>query len=114
MAIMDTPSPDLMRQHATEAASLLKLLANEDRLMLLCHLAQGEQNVGQLEAATGIHQPTLSQQLGVLRQDGLVSTQKKGKFVYYSLASANVVRIMHTLWEIYCAPDSNSNFGGDT
>ncbi|HBP0979037.1 metalloregulator ArsR/SmtB family transcription factor [Comamonas sp. Y6] len=101
-----TPShtPEQLREHASEACALLKALANEDRLMLLCQMAPGRLNVGQLEAATGIRQPTLSQQLAVLRQEGLVDTEKEGKFVYYRLASDDVVRIMRTLWDIYCAP----------
>lgn len=93
-----------LREHADEACALLKALANEDRLMLLCQMASARQNVGELEAATGIRQPTLSQQLAVLRQEGLVVTEKEGKYVYYRLANDNVVRIMRTLWEIYCAP----------
>lgn len=101
-----TPShtPEQLREHAGEACALLKALVNEDRLMLLCQIASGRQNVGELEAATGIRQPTLSQQLAVLRQEGLVDTEKEGKFVYYRLASDDVVRIMRTLWDIYCAP----------
>ena len=93
-----------LRQHADEACALLKALANEDRLMLLCQMASARQNVGELEAATGVRQPTLSQQLAVLRQEGLVATEKEGKYVYYRLANDNVVRIMRTLWEIYCPP----------
>ena len=101
-----TPShtPEQLREHAGEACALLKALANEDRLMLLCQIAPGRQNVGELEEATGIRQPTLSQQLAVLRQEGLVDTEKEGKFVYYRLTSDNVVRVMRTLWGIYCAP----------
>lgn len=102
----ETPShtPEQLREHAGQASALLKALANEDRLMLLCQIASGRMNVGELEAATGICQPTLSQQLAVLRQEGLVDTEKEGKFVYYRLASDDVVRIMRTLWDIYCAP----------
>lgn len=100
----DQPVHEQLREHADEACALLKALANEDRLMLLCQMASARQNVGELEAATGIRQPTLSQQLAVLRQEGLVVTEKEGKYVYYRLANDNVVRIMRTLWEIYCAP----------
>ncbi len=100
----DLKAHEQLREHAGEACHLLKALANEDRLMLLCQMASVRQNVGELEAATGIRQPTLSQQLAVLRQEGLVATEKKGKYVYYRLANDNVVRIMRTLWEIYCGP----------
>lgn len=98
-------TPEQMRKHVGEACTLLKVLANEDRLMLLCHLAAVRLNVGELEAMTGIRQPTLSQQLSVLRQEGLVDTEKEGKYVYYRLASDDVVQVMRTLRDIYCAPE---------
>lgn len=99
------PSADELRKHAGEACALLKALANEDRLVLLCQLTTGQQNVSELEALTGIRQPTLSQQLAVLRAEGLVDTEKVGRFVYYRLASGAVMPVMQTLWSIYCAPD---------
>jgi DNA-binding transcriptional ArsR family regulator len=84
---------------------MLKVLANEDRLIILCQLIQGEKNVGELESLLGIRQPTLSQQLTVLREEGLVRTERKGKYIFYSLASDEVVQIMQTLYSIYCGPD---------
>ncbi|MDR1888052.1 MAG: metalloregulator ArsR/SmtB family transcription factor [Zoogloeaceae bacterium] len=98
------PDPAALREHARDACALLKALANEDRLMLLCSMGSGRCNVSELEAATGIRQPTLSQQLAVLRQEGLVDTEKEGKFVYYRLDNPQAIRMMATLWEIYCAP----------
>jgi DNA-binding transcriptional ArsR family regulator len=83
---------------------MLKVLANEDRLIILCQLIQGEKNVGELESLLGIRQPTLSQQLTVLREEGLVRTERKGKYIFYSLASDEVVQIMQTLYSIYCGP----------
>lgn len=97
-------SPDTLRQKALQASALLKTMANEDRLMLLCHLVLGRMNVGELEQASAIHQPTLSQQLAVLRRKGLVLTEKEGKYVYYRLADDKVLHIMRTLWDLYCAP----------
>ena len=92
----------LLRDSASKACTLLKVLANEDRLLLLCQLTQGERNVGELEALTGIRQPTLSQQLGVLRDEGVVHTRRMGKFIFYSLASFEVVSVMQTLSGLYC------------
>ena len=92
----------LLRDSASRACMLLKVLANEDRLLLLCQLTQGERNVGELEELTGIRQPTLSQQLGVLRDEGLVNTRRMGKFIFYSLASFEVVSVMQTLSGLYC------------
>ena len=92
-----------LRESASQACALLKALANEDRLLLLlCQLVQGERKVGELESLTGIRQPTLSQQLGVLRDEGLVSTRRQGKYVYYQLASFEVNQVMKTLSSLYC------------
>lgn len=91
-----------LRDSATQACDLLKVLANEDRFLILCQLTQGERNVGQLEAALGIHQPTLSQQLGVLREEKLVETRREGKFVYYKFASHEAATVMSTLSTLYC------------
>jgi DNA-binding transcriptional ArsR family regulator len=91
-----------LRASASQACMLLKTLANEDRLLILCQLINGARTVGELESLLGIRQPTLSQQLTVLRQEGLVSTERKGKYIIYSLASAEVIHIMHTLYHLYC------------
>lgn len=93
-----------LRDAAGEAASLLRALSNPDRLMLLCELVGGERNVGELAEATGLQQPSLSQQLGVLRTEGLVETRRDGKFVLYRLASAEAARVLQLLYEIYCTP----------
>jgi DNA-binding transcriptional ArsR family regulator len=91
-----------LRESATKACSLLKALANEDRLLILCQLTQGERNVGEIEELVGIYQPTLSQQLGVLREEGIVNTCRKGKYIYYSLASFEVIQLMQTMSKLYC------------
>ncbi|WP_416423533.1 metalloregulator ArsR/SmtB family transcription factor [Pseudomonas sp. App30] len=91
-----------LRASASKACALLKALANEDRLLILCQLTQGERNVGELEAGTGVRQPTLSQQLGVLRDEGLVATRREGKYIYYGLASHEVIQVMKTLSGLYC------------
>jgi ArsR family transcriptional regulator len=80
----------------------LKVLANEERLLLLCQLSQGEMCVSDLEEVLDIHQPTLSQQLGVLRTEGVVNTRKDGKYVYYSVADPNVMQVLEVLYRIYC------------
>ncbi len=83
---------------------MLKALANPDRLMLLCHLLGAELTVAELGDLTGIVQPTLSQQLGVLRSECLVSTRREGKFIHYRVASASARDILQTLNRLYCAP----------
>ena len=92
-----------LRDSAQDATRLLKALANADRLMLLCQLAQGERHVSELETLLGIRQPTLSQQLGVLRDERLVETRREGKNVHYRIASPQALAVMHTLYEQFCA-----------
>ena len=91
-----------MRSHAGEAVAMLKLLGNEDRLLLLCQLSMQERTVGELEQLTGISQPTLSQQLGVLRREGLVSTRREGKFIWYQLADARALQLMQAVHQLFC------------
>lgn len=91
---------------AGKACSMLKTLANEDRLMILCQLVEGEKNVSELEQLLGIRQPTLSQQLSVLREEELVSTKRVGKYIYYKLASREVVQIIGTLFALYCQDEN--------
>lgn len=103
---MNSPLTDCelaaLRESAAQACTLLKALANEDRLLLLCQLVQSERNVSELESLTGIRQPTLSQQLAVLRDEGLVATRRDGKYVYYQMASFEVSQVMKTLSSLYC------------
>lgn len=96
------PSLASLKDSANKASNLLKALANEDRLLILCHLTQAELNVSALEEVTQISQPTLSQQLTVLRAEGFVSTRREGKFIYYSLASHEVIEVMKTLAMLFC------------
>ncbi|MCB1985609.1 MAG: winged helix-turn-helix transcriptional regulator [Nitrosomonas sp.] len=104
MSGIDLTLPDMetVRTSASKACSILKTLANEDRLLILCQLSQGARNVGELETSLDIRQPTLSQQLTVLREEGLVTTKRQGKYIYYSLASEEAIRIMQTLFDLYC------------
>lgn len=105
-----------MRDSASKACTMLRTLANEDRLLILCQLIDGPRTVGELESLLGIRQPTLSQQLTVLRQESLVSTERNGKYIIYSLASSEVVQIMQTLYRLYCGTkgvESGEDSGSD-
>lgn len=97
--------PAVLRSAAGQAVSALKVLANEDRLLLLCQLSQGEMCVGDLEEALGIRQPTLSQQLGVLRTEGVVNTRRDGKRIFYSVADPRLLEILAVLYRLYCPKD---------
>ena len=83
---------------------MLKLLGNEDRLMLLCQISLQARTVGELEQLTGITQPTLSQQLGVLRREGLVTTRREGKFIWYQLADPRALQLMQVMHQLFCGP----------
>jgi ArsR family transcriptional regulator len=91
-----------MRAAAARACAMLKVLGNPDRLLLLCQLTQGEFCVSDLESTLGILQPTLSQQLGVLREEKLVATRREGKQIYYSLASKEATALLQVLYQLYC------------
>ncbi|MEO6023260.1 MAG: metalloregulator ArsR/SmtB family transcription factor [Burkholderiales bacterium] len=94
--------PDVLRGAAGQAVGALKLLANEDRLILLCQLSQGEMCVSDLEEKLDIHQPTLSQQLGILRSEGVVNTRREGKNIYYCIADPAMLQILAVLYRLYC------------
>jgi DNA-binding transcriptional ArsR family regulator len=93
---------EMMRRNADEACRMMKTLANRDRLMLLCQLSQGEKRVGELEEITRIQQPTLSQQLAVLREEDVVATRRDGKHIYYSISSPIAMSVMELLYATYC------------
>ena len=97
-----------MQQAAAKASRLLKTLANPDRLLLLCQLTQGEHCVGEMQALVGVLQPTLSQQLGVLRQEGLVTTRREGKQIFYSIASQDALAVMQVLYQRFCASSTGA------
>ena len=100
----DTPlEMDAMRDAADSACALMKVLANPDRMLLLCQLAEGEKNVGELQQALGIVQPTLSQQLAVLREEELVETRRDGKNIYYRIASPQALAVLQVLYAQFCA-----------
>lgn len=103
---IDAPGDLGLQDKATEAARLLRLLANTNRLLLLCHLvAEGEMTVGALAEAVGLSQPALSQHLAMLREDGLVATRKAAQAVFYRLADPKAARLLEVLRDLYCPPE---------
>jgi ArsR family transcriptional regulator, virulence genes transcriptional regulator len=88
---------------AAQAASLLKLLANENRLLILCRLAQaGEVSVSDLANAVGLSQSALSQHLAKMREEGLLATRREAQTVYYRIANPDAARLLSLLKNIYC------------
>ncbi len=98
----DVVLPADFQERATEAANLLKALANPDRLLLLCQLVGGERSVTELGVLAQIEQPSLSQQLGVLRGERLVATRREGKNVFYRVASPAALTVLETLYGLFC------------
>ena len=94
---------DELLENAKRASNFLKALANENRLIILCCLAESEKNVGELENMLGIRQPSLSQQLARLRADGLVATRRDSKQIYYRLASEEAQQMIGLLYNMFCA-----------
>lgn len=94
--------PSVMRAAASQASALMRALGNEDRLMLLCQLSQGEACVSDLENACSIFQPSLSQHLGVLRREALVETRRSGKNIYYRVANDDALAVLHVLYQRFC------------
>ena len=91
-----------MSRKADEAAELLRALANGARLKVVCELMSGERSVGELVKASGLSQSALSQHLARLRADGLVTTRRDSQTIYYSLADPRVLRLVRTLYDLYC------------
>ena len=97
--------PAELEARAGEAAQLLRLLANERRLLVLCHLiTEGEVTVGRLAGMVGLSQPAISQHLARLRHDGLVATRRAATTIHYRVADPRVARILETLRDIFCPP----------
>ena len=102
---MNNYSEKFLIEDPKKASTFLKSLANDNRLVIVCALANGEHNVSQLEEILGIRQPTLSQQLARLRADGIVSTRRKSKKIFYSLTSKEAERVINML----CLPLSTNS-----
>ena len=97
-----------MMSSAQSACDFMKAVANENRLLLLCLLSQGEKSVTELENTLQLRQPTVSQQLARLRADNLVSARRDGKTIYYSLASEEALQLIGLLYNLFCAPQAGA------
>jgi DNA-binding transcriptional ArsR family regulator len=99
-------APELMQAHAADAAQLLKALANEQRLHILCNLLDGPLSVGELNQRLDLSQSALSQHLALLRELDLVDTRREAQTIFYSLPDGPVVRVMALLQDIYCGGEA--------
>ena len=98
-----------MRETAPRVSELMKVLSNEHRLMILCQLAEGEISVGELAKLLNVRQAALSQQLALLRKDGMVRTRRQAQNVFYSLAREDVRSLMGFLYQTYCGSENRSD-----
>jgi DNA-binding transcriptional ArsR family regulator len=99
----DVPADiELMADRAKQASEFLKALSHESRLLILCHLSDGEKSVTDLEELLDLRQSTVSQQLARLRLDGLVETRREGKTIYYNLANEDVRTVLGAIYEVFC------------
>ena len=97
---------DALQMRANEATSLLSAMCNEKRLMILCQLIQTERTVNELAELVGAAQPTVSQHLGLLRREGLITARHDGRTRFYTLAGNEAREILGTLQSLYCDPTS--------
>jgi DNA-binding transcriptional ArsR family regulator len=95
---------DAMHRNANQAVRLLKSLANESRLIVMCVLAEGEISVGHLNRRIDLSQSALSQHLAILREQGLVKTRRESQTIYYSLSDSEAIGLIQKLHEIFCDP----------
>ncbi|GGD46125.1 metalloregulator ArsR/SmtB family transcription factor [Erythrobacter arachoides] len=114
---VEPPNTDFIRQ-AGEASRLLKVMANECRLLILCFLAKaGELSVGQLTERVGLSQSALSQHLAKLRDEGLVATRKVSQSVFYRVCDPKAEQVLALLHQLYCpelGPEPGQDRGADT
>ena len=95
----------LFEESAGRAATLLRLLGNERRLMVLCQLADGELSVSEIQSRVGLSQSALSQHLALLREEGVVATRRESQTIYYRIVDHAAMRVIETLAELFCPPE---------
>jgi DNA-binding transcriptional ArsR family regulator len=95
----------MFEESAGRAATLLRLLGNEKRLMLLCQLADGELSVRDIQSRVGLSQSALSQHLALLRAEGVVGTRRESQTIYYRIVDHAAMRVIETLAELFCPPE---------
>lgn len=95
----------LFEESAGRASTLLRLLSNERRLMILCQLADGELSVSEIQSRVGLSQSALSQHLALLREDGVVATRRERQTIYYRIVDHAAMRVIETLAELFCPPE---------
>ena len=101
--IAENENMEDMVHHAQKASDLLKALSHENRLMILCVLADGEKSVSEIQEIMDMRQPSVSQQLVRLKYDGIVKARRDGRTIYYSIGSEEAKKVVELLYDMYCA-----------
>ncbi|MBO21607.1 MAG: ArsR family transcriptional regulator [Rhodospirillaceae bacterium] len=102
---------EVLQEKAGQASKLLKSLANERRLLIMCYLSEGEKSVSELEPLIGVNQSALSQHLARLRRGHLVTTRREAQTIYYSIRSSEAEAVLGTLYKLYCAEADDDTVG---
>jgi DNA-binding transcriptional ArsR family regulator len=102
LRIYEGMKPTDMETAAERVSEIMKLLANKHRLLVLCQLVEGEKSVGELARLLGVREPAMSQQLAVLRREGLIQPRREAQTIYYELARDDIRRLMEFLYATYC------------
>jgi len=103
---MEITSKEL-KSTAQQVSGFLKQLANEQRLMILCYLAEGEKSVSELQGLLHLEQSSMSQHLAKLRKEGIIKARRDSQTKYYSIENPNALKVIELLYQIYCAPQDS-------
>lgn len=101
------PPLPVLQARAAEVAEQLSMLSNANRLMVLCHLLEGEQSVGALQSQLSLSQSALSQHLARLRDAGMVATRRESQSIFYRIADPRLHDMIDALYRIYCLPEED-------
>ena len=102
MSVISANDLRAMRKHAGDAASMMRALSHEARLLVLCELVGGERTAGELVQRSGLSQSALSQHLAKLRDENIVATRREAQSIFYRIADPKAARLLSVLHEIYC------------
>lgn len=95
-------NPEKMKAQCSEVAAIMKALSHPQRLMLMCHMAEGEKNVSEMLELCDISQSQLSQFLNRMQREKLLKVRKEGNFVFYSISDKNVLKLIQSMQKIFC------------
>jgi ArsR family transcriptional regulator, virulence genes transcriptional regulator len=95
-------NPEMMKKKCAEVSAIMKAIAHPQRLMIMCHLAEGEKNVGEVLELCELSQSQLSQFLNRMQREKLLKVRKKGQFSFYSIADKNLIKLVQSMHKIFC------------